>query len=124
MTFGAENTPWFQPPSWLFGPIWTTLYTLMALSIYNASQIESNTIRITAYVLFAIQLLMNFIWPPIFDSGEYGLSLLIILVMVGSSIGYALTVRPESSIAFWLILPYILWISFATVLNIWYIQEG
>ncbi len=124
MTFGAENTPWFQPPSWLFGPIWTTLYTLMALSIYNASQIESNSVKMTAYVLFAIQLLMNFIWPSIFDSGAYGWSLLVIIIMVIASIGYAITVRPESAIAFWLIIPYVAWISFATILNIWYYQEG
>lgn len=115
--------PWFAPPNWLFGPAWTLLYFLMGVAVYliwtqkPAKKAALNRVKL-ALKWFLIQLILNGIWSPIFfglRSPELGL--LIIVVMW---LAIAATIKQffgVSRTAGYLLLPYLAWVSFATVLN-------
>ncbi len=113
------NKPFFSPPNWVFGPVWTILYTLIGISFFLIIKKGWNTKKITrARNLFLAQLILNFIWTPIF----FGLRmpLLALFVILGMDILVILTIRkfyPLSKWAAYLLLPYLAWISFATLLN-------
>ncbi len=123
MSFDAQNKPWFQPPDWVFGPVWTFLYASIGLSIFMAYQ-ERDEIPMGAFVLFAIQLIANATWSSFFNESDYANSIAIILAMLFASIGYALLVYPHQPMAALLFVPYILWVAFATIINIWYYLEA
>ena len=113
------NKPFFAPPSWLFGPVWTLLYFLMGVSFFLIWRQgwQKKNVR-TAGKYFLAQLALNFIWSPIF----FGLRapLLGLIVIAAMWVYIVMTIRkfyPLSSSAAYLLLPYLLWVSFATVLN-------
>jgi len=113
------NKPFFAPPNWIFGPVWTLLYFLMGISIYLIWKQgwKKKKIRIAVQFFFT-QLALNFIWTPIFFGlRSPGLGLIVIVAMW---IFIVLTMRkfyPLSKLAFYLLMPYLLWVSFATLLN-------
>ena len=123
MSFDATSKPFWQPPSYIFGPVWTFLYLTMAGSVITAID-NRQEIPTIAFVAFAIQLGLNVVWPPIFDRSEYLLAFVLLLVMVGTTLTYALLVFKASPTSTYLIIPYLLWISFATSINAWYVLEG
>lgn len=117
--YATLNKPFFAPPNWLFGPAWTLLYFLMGVAFYliwkQGWQKKKNKI---AGKYFLAQLALNFIWSPIF----FGLRmpLLGLIVIVAMWIMIAITMKkfyPLSKLAFYLLVPYLLWVSFATLLN-------
>lgn len=117
--YATLNKPFFAPPNWLFGPAWTLLYFLMGVAFYliwkQGWQKKKNRI---AGKYFLAQLALNFIWSPIF----FGLRapLLGLIVIVAMWIMIAITMKkfyPLSKPAFYLLVPYLLWVSFATLLN-------
>jgi tryptophan-rich sensory protein len=121
VTFDSEYEPFFQPPGWIVGPIWAVLYTMLAMSIYatlmNRDKLEK--FYPIVFVFFA-QLALNLLWPSVFNSADYLLSLVMITFMIVFSIIYAyLTFKPLPN-ASKLVWPYIAWISFATAINIAY----
>ena len=110
--------PSFQPPGWIFGPMWTLLYTLMGISLYRLyARRDQEGARVVLW-LFAAQLLLNGVWSPIFFGAQaVGAALAVIIAMVAL---VALTAKRAFAIdrlAGWLLVPYLGWISFATVLN-------
>lgn len=114
------NKPFFAPPNWLFGPVWTLLYLLMGVSIFLIWKkgLKKNAL-LEARKTFAIQLFLNFIWTPIF----FGLRspLLGLIVIVAMWIFIVMTIRKFYKIdrtAAYLLVPYLLWVSFATLLNL------
>lgn len=113
------NKPPFSPPNWLFGPVWTTLYLLMGISFYLIWQLGwKKKQNIDARNYFFAQLGLNFIWTPIF----FGLknTLLALVVIVAMWIATAMTIQKFYTLSKWaayLLVPYLLWISFATLLN-------
>ena len=113
--------PPFAPPDWVFAPAWTILYTtiFIALILYIRKPAENKK---QGYVYFAIQLVLNFAWSPVFfGMKNMALGLVVILLMV---IFTFLTVKNffrVSKIAGILLVPYLLWIIFATYLNIGYL---
>lgn len=119
------NKPIFSPPNWIFGPVWTTLYTLMGISMWlvNLKRNEFNTKKQTFY--FFIQLLFNSLWSFLFfylKNPLYGLIDIIILwVLILLTITSFWQVSKKAAI---LLIPYILWVSFAGFLNymIWKIN--
>jgi translocator protein len=123
----ASNNHWFatlakpswNPPSYLFGPVWTTLYLLMGISVgivWNNKTTESNKRK--AYVLFAIQLFLNFWWSIFFFLfNSPALALVDIILMVITIISTIFSFSHFSKLAAWLLVPYIAWVSFATFLN-------
>jgi tryptophan-rich sensory protein len=107
--------PSFNPPNWIFGPVWTVLYILMGISLYLVWISNPPTIVI---IFFMIQLVLNFLWSIIFFSLKNRLIALIdIWVLLVMIIITALQFYPISKSAAFLFIPYILWVSFASVLN-------
>jgi benzodiazapine receptor len=110
--------PWWRPPNWLFGPVWTILYTAMAVAMWLVWRQAADVRRPAA--LFACQLLLNAAWSPVF----FGLRRLDLglVVIVAMWLAIAVTIgafRRESPLAALLLLPYLAWVSFATALNAW-----
>ena len=77
------NKPSWNPPGWIFGPVWTTLYVMMGIALFLVWKSDSSDIlKKTAIALFAIQLILNFFWSFIFfDQQQIGWALLEIIVM-------------------------------------------
>ena len=113
------NQPSFSPPNWLFGPVWTVLYLMMGVSAYLIWQkgLDNKTVRI-ALVIFAIQLILNSFWSIIFF-GMKNLSFALAEIVI-LWIFIVLTIikfYPIDKKAAYLLIPYLLWVSFATFLN-------
>lgn len=110
--------PSFNPPNWVFGPVWTLLYVLMGVSHYRIWTSEKTSDRTTALRLFWLQLGLNFFWSLIFfGAGQITLALVEILLLW---ICIALMIRRFyfiDRVAAWINVPYLMWVSFATVLN-------
>jgi len=109
--------PSWAPPSWLFGPVWTVLYAMIAVSGWLVWRRVGWT---TALTVYAIQLVLNAAWTPIFFGfGQYGLALVDIVVLwflIGATVWLF---HPVSRVAAALLLPYWAWVTFATALNAW-----
>lgn len=117
--YATLNKPPFAPPNWLFGPVWTLLYFLMGVSFYLIWKQDWNKKKVRlAGMYFLGQLGLNFIWSPIFFGLRAPLLGLIVIVVMWVLI--MITMKkfyPLSRAAFYLLMPYLLWVSFATVLN-------
>ncbi len=109
-----DRPPW-APPSWLFGPVWTLLYAMIAVAGWL---VWRRTGWVTALTVYAVQLALNAVWTPIFFGfGRYGLALVDIVVLwllIGATIWLF---RPISRTAAALLVPYWAWVTFATALN-------
>jgi tryptophan-rich sensory protein len=107
--------PSWAPPSWLFGPVWTVLYAMIAVAGWLVWRRTGWNRALTVY---AVQLVLNALWTPIFFGfGRYGLALVDIVAMwllIGATI---FLFRPISRTAAWLLVPYWAWVTFATALN-------
>jgi tryptophan-rich sensory protein len=111
--------PVFNPPNWIFGPVWTALFFLMGVSLYLVWQkgFDNPQVKI-ALLIFAFQLVLNIIWSILF----FGLRspLLAFIEIIVLWIFILLTIicfYPISKPASYLLIPYILWVTFASVLN-------
>lgn len=114
------NKPSFSPPNWVFGPVWTTLYLLMGISAYVVWKkgLKNKKVKI-ALLYFLTQLLFNFLWSIFF----FGLHLPLfgfidIIALLVSIVLTMIKFNKISKIAMYLLIPYILWVSFATLLNL------
>lgn len=119
--------PSFNPPSWVFGPVWTGLYFLMALSAWLVWRNAGWSIPRSALILFFVQLGLNLAWSGLFFGlHRPGLALIDILALLAAIVATAIAFRPFSQAAFWLMIPYALWVSFASLLNfeIWRLNSG
>lgn len=126
--FTAKNIPlWystlakpsFNPPNYLFGPVWTTLYILMGISFYLVHQASKKEERRKVVIVFSTQLILNFFWSIIFFAWQQIGFAAIEIVVMWLSITYMIYVYyPKHKVASLLQIPYLLWVSFATVLNI------
>ena len=121
MTFDSDYEPFFQPPGWIIGPIWSVLYVMLAISLYttivNRSEINYRNIAIA---LFVIQMIANLMWPRVFDDAKYLQSLLLIVVMVLLTIVYAYLTYGGNKQGSMLVWPYIAWVTFAGIINFAY----
>ena len=112
------NQPSFNPPNWVFGPVWTTLYLIMGISLYRIWRLPATEERNQAIKIFALQMTLNFFWSLIFFKWHLiGLALLEIIVMW---IAIAMMIhhfRKLDAAAGYMNIPYLLWVSFASVLN-------
>ncbi|MED5308951.1 MAG: TspO/MBR family protein [Candidatus Thermoplasmatota archaeon] len=121
MTFDSDYEPWFEPPGWIIGPIWLVLYTMLAISfmmmLSKKEEISKSNLII---VLFIIQLIVNLMWPGVFNSAQYLTSFLMIIVMVIFTTIYAYVIFEPAKYASILVWPYIIWLSFAGIINFAY----
>ncbi len=126
-TFNAVNTwyltiqkPVFTPPGWLFGPAWLTLYTLMGIALYLVWDrgIREQRVR-TAISLFAVQLVLNTLWSILFFGFQAPLYAFVEIMFLWLFILLTMVQFFQiSKAAGWLLVPYILWVSFAAILNL------
>lgn len=117
--YSTLNKPGFAPPNWLFGPVWVILYLLMGFSLYLIwnKGLNKKEVKI-GMALFAIQLFLNAIWSPIFF-GMHALQLSFNVILLMWFFIFLTIVRfySISKPAAYLLIPYIGWVSIATVLN-------
>ena len=115
--------PSFFPPAWVFAPVWTILYTLMGISAYLVWKTKENIKAPMS--IFAIQLFFNFLWTIIFfGMGQYLLAFIEIILLLALIVLTMVSFSKRSKVAAWILLPYLLWVSFASILNltIWLIN--
>jgi tryptophan-rich sensory protein len=109
--------PEWNPPNWVFGPVWTVLYVMMAISAWLVWR-AAGTGATGALVLFAGQLVLNTAWSLIFFRlHAIGLAFGEILLLWMMIVATAVAFLPISFLAAWLLLPYIAWVGFASYLN-------
>jgi len=113
------DKPIFNPPSWVFAPVWTLLYTLMGIAVYLVWKRGWHRYVVKkALAYFAVQLVLNARWTPIFyGAHQVGLALIVIGLLWVAILATMLLFYQRSKLACWLLLPYLLWVTFATVLN-------
>lgn len=110
------NKPVIYPPGYLFGLVWSILYVMMGVSLYL---IIEKTKEKLPYILFGSQLVLNFFWTIIFFQLQNILFAIIeIVVLWGLILWTILTFKKYSKPAAYLLIPYILWVTFATILTI------
>lgn len=112
--------PWFNPPNWVFAPAWTTLFILMGLALFLVWEKGRDNIRGRPGQVFGVQLVLNVLWSVLFfglqSPGLALIEIVILWVAIAFNIVVFWRVRKASG---YLLLPYIAWVSFAAVLNLW-----
>lgn len=110
--------PMLNPPSWVFGPVWTILFLLMGCALYLLWTNESGKKKSWAYWIFGIQMTLNTLWSIIFFGlRSPGGALLEIIFLWLAIFATIIAFAKMSRLASWLLAPYILWVSFAGYLN-------
>ncbi len=125
--YAALNKPWFNPPNWLFAPVWTILYILMGFALSMIWRQPDSPQKKTAMRLFFVQLTLNFVWSFFFFYFHLiEVALIDILLLWVSIIATMIFFYPLKKRACWLLLPYLVWVSFASLLNwsIWQLNQG
>jgi len=106
------------PPSWVFGPVWTALYLLMATAawvVWQQHQVHNVWLPLA---LFFGQLILNAVWSVIFFGlRRPGLALAEVLILLAAILLTTITFSQQSSSASWLMTPYLAWVTYATYLN-------
>ncbi len=113
------NKPFFNPPNWIFGPVWTVLFFMMGISLYSIWRKEApEKQKRSAVLIFSVQLLFNTLWSAAFfglKSPLFGLiTIIILLALIAINISKFYKISKEAGI---LLLPYIVWVFFAAFLN-------
>jgi benzodiazapine receptor len=116
--YAALHKPLLNPPAWLFGPVWGALYLLMGISLWLVWQSGSKE-KMRAFWLFGAQLVLNAVWSPLFFGAQsIGGALAVIILLWAAIVLTILLFRKISQAAAWLLVPYIVWVSFAIYLNV------
>ncbi len=116
--YGGLVQPTWAPPAWLFGPVWTTLYAMMAVAVWLVWRKGGFKANSSALILFLCQLILNGLWSWMFFAWHLGAGSFINILVLWTAILLTL-------ILFWravklagiLLIPYLLWVSFASALN-------
>ena len=125
--YATVNKPSFNPPNWIFGPVWTTLFVMMAIAAWLVWKPEGFQAAAWPLTLFAIQLALNIAWSWIFfglhQPGWAFVEIVILWLAIVRTTG---AFFGRSKTAGWLMVPYLAWVSFASVLNftIWRLNVG
>ena len=116
--YRALAKPSFNPPSWIFAPVWTTLYLLMAIAAWLVVNATSSSARTLGLSLFLFQLALNLAWSWIFFRkhalGAAALEVAVLWFAIGAT---TLAFAQVSPVAAWLMAPYWVWVTFASILN-------
>lgn len=114
----ALQRPAIQPPDWAFGATWTVLYILMGLSLAMIIHARGAPGRWRAIWLFVAQLVVNFFWSPLFFAAhQVTLAIGVLLLMLGLAVMTTYAFAKIRQTAAWLLLPYLIWLGFATALT-------
>lgn len=124
-SFGQDNEwyqsliqPELQPPAWIFGPVWTVLYILIATSAYRIMFSMPNTLKPVTMSFWSLQMAINVIWTPVFIGAQsLELAFYYIIAMWSSILIYTILAWRIDRWASVIMLPYLFWVSFASYLN-------
>ena len=118
--------PGFTPPNWLFGPVWTTLYIMMAYAVWRILSLpKEQPGRTAAVTTFFVQLALNCLWSFAFFGAHSPLAgLVVIAALIVAILATIRAFRPLDRVAASLLMPYLAWVSYATALNgaIWHLN--
>ncbi len=107
--------PSFNPPGWIFGPVWTVLYVLIAIAGWRTWR-QGRTGRLMT--LWWMQLGLNFLWSPVFFAArQIGLALIVILFLLASILAFIAAAWRCDRVSAWLFMLYAVWVAFASLLN-------
>ena len=118
--YAGLKKPRYTPPNWAFGPVWTALYILMGISVFLVWQtgLDTNS-ELLAFILFWAQLAINALWSVVFfgmkSKGGGAVAIVILWLLILATI---ITSFPVSAWAGALLIPYLVWVSIASYLNI------
>ncbi len=116
--FHSLKKPEFTPPDWIFGPVWSVLYVMIFLSLIFFLRTGGLRYKILPITFFIIQLLLNFSWSYVFfNLQRIDWALIIIALLWITLLITIIMFYKYSKIAAWLLVPYFLWVSFASYLN-------
>jgi len=108
--------PPFNPPNWIFGPVWTTLYVMIAVAGWRIWMLAPSS---TAMKVWFAQMGFNWIWSPIWFIGQMlWPAFAVIMVILGLIIAFILVARRVDRLSAWLFVPYAAWVGFASLLNL------
>ena len=121
----ADKAPW-TPANDVFGPVWLALYTIMAVAAWLVWRERGNVFRGTALILYVTQLVINAVWTPVFF-GAYPLAgsaalwwgVVIILLLDVAVLVTMIAFARVSLVAAWMLVPYWIWVLYATTLNVY-----
>ena len=114
--YGTLNKPPFNPPNWVFAPVWTALYVMIAIAGWRTWIRDG--LRSNAMKLWIAQMALNFSWTPMFFGAHRpGIALVIILALLAAIVAFIAAAWPRDRIAASLFMPYAAWVAFASVLN-------
>jgi translocator protein len=126
VAFGAGGQGWYQalqrppgtPPPWVFGPVWSVLYAMMGVSLGLLVRDRKRVGSRLAITVFIFQLVLNFAWTPLFfGAHRAGLALIDIVAMWLCIAGTIVLAKKVNATAGRLLVPYLVWVSYATYLN-------
>ena len=113
--YARLQKPSFNPPDWVFAPVWTVLYVMIAIAGYRLFVRAPGG---AAMVLWAVALVLNFIWSPIFFRLRSPvLALVVVLALLAVNAAFVVTSWPVDRAAALLFVPYVAWVAFASLLN-------
>lgn len=113
--YAGLNKPFFNPPNWIFAPVWTVLYVAIAVAGWRTWSMARQSMAMKAW---GAQLLLNWLWSPTFFVAHLlWPALIVISGVLLAIVTFMVTVRHYDRISVWLMLPYLLWVGFATLLN-------
>ncbi len=113
--YQSLNKPPFTPPNWLFGPVWTTLYILIAIAGWRTFRAGSTNVPMR---FWCAQMVLNWLWSPLWFTLHWTwVAFGVIVLIFASIIGFILTSWNRDRVSALLFVPYALWVGFASVLN-------
>jgi benzodiazapine receptor len=119
--------PPFNPPNWLFAPVWTLLFAMMSLSVYRILRAPAGLPkRSAALTTYHVQLVLNLLWScAFFGLNSATAGLVVIIPLLGLILATIILLRPLDPLASVLLWPYLAWVGFATLLNfsIWWLNH-
>ncbi|WP_240233056.1 TspO/MBR family protein [Devosia lacusdianchii] len=108
--------PPFNPPNWIFGPVWFALYVMIAVAGWRIWVIDAKS---PAMMVWFAQMLLNWAWSPIWFIGQMlWPAFAVIVAILALIIAFIVTARKLDTVAVWLFVPYLAWVGFASVLNL------
>ncbi|MFZ2390753.1 MAG: TspO/MBR family protein [Minisyncoccales bacterium] len=114
-----SNKPVFSPPAWIFAPVWTILYILMGISAFLVWKLKDQKDIKKPFIFFFIQLALNFLWSIIFFGlGQHLWAFVEIIILLIMIIATTVSFSKISKVSAYLLIPYIIWVSFASILNL------
>ena len=109
--------PSYNPPSWIFAPVWTTLYLIMTIAIWSFWNSKNKNVN-TIYIYF-IHLIFNTTWSVVFFVfHQIFLALIVLIILIGLIIILMIRFKRVNMLSYFLMIPYLLWCFYALVLNI------